>query len=206
MPPRVRRIVAGVMLLISSLVVESLAQTIPRAHQHPNGKVAAFKSWSLFLTCDPAWLQSESRADLLLLYNAYLALVMAADETHAPLWAFAGATGWRADEIDPVRTEPYCRALKLSSTSGPFIVITAHPPDSIHAAHPKVLLGLGSRSAKEIAASLLALEERISKHGVSASTAGSREWWALWQKLAGRASGRVSGIAVSVHPPAQPKQ
>jgi hypothetical protein len=33
------------------------------------------------------------------------------DENHAPLWAFSSATPWRADEIDPIQTKPYCASL-----------------------------------------------------------------------------------------------
>jgi len=67
-------------------------ELIPRSHQYPNGKTVQFTSWSLFLICDPAWLRSESKVDLLALYNAYLSLVTAADESDAPLWAFSSAT------------------------------------------------------------------------------------------------------------------
>jgi len=79
-----RRYVYLVLALSLALGAYVVDQPIPRSHQYPNGTTVHFTSWSLFLVCDPAWLRSEGKPELLALYKAYLNLVTTANESDAP--------------------------------------------------------------------------------------------------------------------------
>lgn len=71
MKPVAMRLSLAAMILCGSATAFPADQLIPRSHQYPNGKTVHFTSWSLFLVCDPAWLQSEGKLDLVALYKAY---------------------------------------------------------------------------------------------------------------------------------------
>jgi hypothetical protein len=193
-----------VAFVVWTLAFLSAAETIPRSHQYPDGRTVRFTSWSLFLVCDATWLRSEGKADLIGLYNAYLNLVTTADESHAPLWAFAGAKGWRADEIDPIRIKSYCDSLVLTSGGGPFLVITVHPPGRLTAFDAKILLGFGSLRAKDIARHLNALTEQLSAEGISEAQPGSQEWWSSWERVWKWLRGRSPNVTMSVQPKSAP--
>ena len=175
-------------------------QPIPRSHPYANGKTVNFTSWSLFLVCDPAWLRSQGKSDLLALYKAYLNLVTTANESDAPLWAFSSATPWRADEIDPLQTKPYCDSLGLTPHQRSFVVITVHPPDTIGPSDAKVLLGFGGQRATAIARSLIALADQAADQGLPEARAGSREWWRAWERVSVWSRRRLPGTTMVVQP------
>jgi len=157
-----------------------------------------FTSWSLFLICDPAWLQPESKADIVALYNAYLSLVTAADERHAPLWAFSSATPWRATEINALQTKPYCDSLGVTPRQGPFLVITVHPPETISPPDAKILLAFGGQRATAIARSLMTLVDHATDGGHFDALVGSDEWWRRWESLSIWSRPRLPGTTMLV--------
>jgi hypothetical protein len=46
---------------------------ISRRHQYPDATTVHFTTWSIFLVCDPTWLQAEGKTELTVLYNSRLA-------------------------------------------------------------------------------------------------------------------------------------
>ena len=176
----------------------SAEDAIPRHHRYPDGRTVAFTSWSMFLVCDSTWLQSEGKTDLVALYNAYLILVVTANENDAPLWAFPKTSGWRAEEIDPVWSKPYCESLGLSTHASPVVVITVHPPDTIKPSDAKVLLAFGQRRRRDIARMLTRLAERTAEERLGDARAGSAEWWSTWGRLSAWARSHLSGVTLSV--------
>jgi hypothetical protein len=158
------------------------------------------KSWSVFLVCDPAWLKREAADDLLRLYNAYLGVVVAANETHVPLWPFRDDGPARATAIDPSKGRESCDALGLKSQDGPFVIVTTTPPDSIAPSSPRVSLGFGDQRAREIITVLMALSERVMDEHPSRVAAGSTEWWQAWKRISRWMDGRFRGVTMSVQP------
>jgi hypothetical protein len=203
---RAIRLSLAALILCGSLSALAADQLIPRSHQYPNGKTVRFTSWSLFLICDPAWLRSESKADILALYNAYLSLVTAADESHAPLWAFSSATPWRATEIDPLQTKPYCDSLAVIPRQGPFLVITVHPPETISPPDAKVLVAFGGQRAAAITRSLMTLVDQATDGGPFDARVGSREWWRRWEHLSIWSRRRLPGTTILVQSNKEPQR
>src|SRR3989442_41902 len=161
---------------------------------------ATGKSWSVFLVCDPAWLKREAVDDLIRLYNAYLSVVVAANENHVPLWPFRDEEPRRASAIDPSKGRQSCDALKLEPRDGPFVIVTTTPPDSIAPSTPRVSLGFGDRRADEITTALMALSERVIDERPSRVAAGSTEWWRTWKRISRWMNGRFPGVTMSVQP------
>jgi len=183
-------------------------EPVPRTHQYPSGEIVRFTTWSLFLVCDPTWGSVEEREDLIRLYTAYINIGIAANKDHAPLWPFRVTPGGDASEIDPSKSRPYCEALRLDPSHAPFVIITAHPPDSIGPSDPKILLSFGNRRGQDITTMLLALSERMGDQDLAKTKAGSREWWLAWGKVSNWMRcrfWRFRGATMSVQAPKEGK-
>jgi len=194
----VRIAIATAMLVLCFNATAVRAEEIPRRHQYPDGRTVRFTTWSLFLVCDPTWLQAEVKSELIGLYNAYLSFIATVNDSDARLWTFPRTRGWRAEAIDPIWSRPYCESLGLDITAGPYLVITVHPPDAIRPADTKVLLAFRGRRAEDIARSLLTLEERASEEELQHTVAGSPQWWGAWERITRWSRVNLPGTTVAV--------
>ena len=84
-----RRLMLIVGVCVSATILHA-SEAIPRHHQYPDGRTVYFTTWSVFLVCDPTWLQAEGKTDRTTLYNAYLNLVVTANESDAPFGRSGG--------------------------------------------------------------------------------------------------------------------
>jgi hypothetical protein len=189
----------GSFACVAIIVVAASCQPASRSVSEMTSDVRG-KSWSVFLVCDPAWLKREAAEDLLRLYNAYLSVVVAANENHVPLWPFRDDRPERAAAIDPSKGRQSCDALRLKSENGPFVIVTTQPPDSVASSSPRVSLGFGDRRASEITTALMALSERVMDEHPSRVAAGSTEWWEAWKRISRWMDGRFPGVRMSVQP------
>lgn len=95
-----------------------------------------FKTYSLFLICNPAWLDPAKSAGLTELYQQFQAFGRSIGDDQAAIWFWRTTVqkGWEnhlapADAIDVERSVRFCKAWKLKPSDGPFLVITSARPD-----------------------------------------------------------------------------
>jgi hypothetical protein len=136
-------------------------------------KEEPFRSWSLFLVCDPAWL--HDKAALQGLHLRYKAFGDTTGPTHAAVW-FEKSDG----ALDIKRGIGYCRKFALVPSEGPHIVVTTIHPDSWQPNHSKVVLAFGGRSPGEIQAQLTKLNDQIAVERLSQEELNSARWWQGW--------------------------
>lgn len=188
-----------IVIFVSAACIRSPADT-----KHGTDSVTLSKTWSLFLICSPEWLNRQTPEELVRLYNAYLSVATASDDRNIPLWPFKAVSGGRAQDIDAAKSRPYCESLNLSD--GPFVVITATPPDALKRSVPKVLIAFNGADAEAINATLLRLSERLIDKQLDDAPPGSSGWWTAWEEVSTWARSSIRDTNISIHGPGERRE
>jgi hypothetical protein len=103
---------------------------VSRTQAIPKG----FKTYSLFLICNPLWLDPAKNSGLLQLYRQFLSFGRAIGDDQAALWfwnssSFSSSDTELASIVDVERSVRFCKAWKLKPSEGPHLVITSSYPD-----------------------------------------------------------------------------
>jgi hypothetical protein len=92
-----------------------------------------FKTWFLFLVCNPDWLSPDKSKDLFSLYQKFQNFGRTIGDDHLAVWFWKDtriATDPNlAANVDVERSVRFCKALRLKPSEGPHIVIMASYPD-----------------------------------------------------------------------------
>jgi len=136
-----------------------------------------FKSWSLFLVCDPAWLHPEKQKALLDLRLRYWLFGDTTGPGHAAVWFTKEADP--DSPLDTDRMRKYCEAFQLVPSEGPHIVVTTVHPDRGAATESKLVLALKG-SAEDAQRKLTKLNDLIGQQKLSQQEMDSEPWWAGW--------------------------
>lgn len=182
-----------------------------------------YKTWSLFLVCNPAWATSERQQDLAKLYERFKAFGDAIGDHNLAVWfSTRGTLKTNSPELDAVRSARYCRTLRLKPSLGPYLVITASYPDEAAMPNERAVFELGGLGPTEISGLLgkladdLLLSDTVSRSltrntGVAATavTAGSDSTAqptpaasgapSLWTRLLEGAQGNMIGFGCRVN-------
>src|SRR5580700_9033693 len=89
-----------------------------------------FKTYTLFLVCNPAWLDPAKNSGLYNLYVQFLAFGRAIGDDNAAVWFWKSNGYERSDArlaqiVDVERSVRFCQAWKLKPSEGPHLVITS---------------------------------------------------------------------------------
>lgn len=123
---------AAVTLLVIGSGLSSAAQDIellPRT-----GKIAnTYKTYSLFLICNPDWIKPEKSAGLATLYEDFKSFGRSIGDDNVAVWFLSGnavpSDPSLAQNIDVERSVRFCKAWKLKPSDGPHVVVTSSYPD-----------------------------------------------------------------------------
>jgi hypothetical protein len=137
-----------------------------------------FKSWSLFLVCDPAWFHPEQRDALKDLQVRYWYFGDTTGPEHAAVWFTEKADPTSA--LDIPRMVLYCRRFDLDPSKGPHIVVTTIHPDRWTPTDSRIVLAFNRRSANEIQEMLSILNKQIVHGRLSQQELDSERWWLTW--------------------------
>lgn len=136
-----------------------------------------YRTWSLFLVCDAAWLAPEKAADLNGLYQAFLRFGANIGQENLAVWFWKrrtpAASPELASNVDVDRSVGFCQQMKLPPSEGPYVVwLPDYPGEPLPAvtdeAKAPQAIALGGLHADRIAELLrrtgdqLALEGTIS--------------------------------------------
>jgi hypothetical protein len=131
-----------------------------------------FKSWSLFLVCNPQWLSSEKAADLHDLYLSFRNFGNAIGDDNLAVW-FSKAAGTSkltsaGAEPDVEMSSRYFRQWSLKPSHGPYVVVTTTYPGNIpllvlpgNLPADSAVFELGSMKSTEIHALLSRLTDQL---------------------------------------------
>lgn len=155
-----------------------------------------FKTYSLFLVCNPQWLDPAKNTGLLELYRQFQSFGRAIGDDHAAVWFWKSNSYERSDAalaqiVDVERSVRFCQAWKLIPSEGPHLVITSTYPDEAHlsAGLPKdsAVYKLGDMAPPDISALLAKLTDELIASGKidnpSDTPAATKPATKLWVQL-----------------------
>jgi hypothetical protein len=182
-------------LVILTASVAAFTQTHPAVPQAPVQLVTTkqaipknFKTYSLFLVCNPQWLDPAKNAGLLQLYRQFQSFGRAIGDDHAAVWfwksdSYEHSDAGLAQIVDVERSVRFCQAWKLIPSEGPHLVITSTYPDEAHLSTglPKdsAVYKLGDMAPRDISALLAKLTDELIASGKidnSGATTVSKLW------------------------------
>ena len=153
-----------------------------------------FKTYSLFLVCNPQWLAPEKSGDLYALYQAFDRFGRTIGRDNAAVWFWkakrAADDPHLAENVDVERSVQFCRSWKLKPSDGPHLIVTTVCPDetSLSADLPKgsAVYSLGNMSSTDISGLLAKLTDELvaTGHVENSPTTGTPQL-ALWVRLLG---------------------
>ena len=188
-----------VVFAAGSFLVLAFTQ-IARPHQAVVAVVSAtgripnnFKTYSLFLVCNPQWLAPEKSEGLYGLYQQFESFGRTIGDDNAAVWFWKSEQRANdralAENVDVERSVRFCQAWKLKPSEGPHLVVTTFYPDetSLSSGLPKgnAVYKLGNMSPKEISGLLAQLTDELVEKGrvEGPTTATAAAPLALWVRL-----------------------
>jgi len=149
---------------------QEMAQLVTQKQPIPKG----FKTYSLFLICNPQWLDPQKNTGLLQLYRQFQSFGRAIGEDHVAVWFWKSSSYEHSDAalaqiVDVERSVRFCRAWKLRPSEGPHLVITSTYPDESHLTsglpRNNCVYKLGNMSPAEISSLLTKLTDQLVVNG-----------------------------------------
>jgi len=124
-----------------------------------------YKTWSLFLVCNPEWLSSERDRDLYGLYKQFQSFGRAIGKDHLAVWFWKSKPRRLdrdlADNIDVERSVDFCEAFNLAPSEGPHLLVVSTYPDATNASGDYAHYALGAMEPKEISKLLAKLTDQL---------------------------------------------
>jgi hypothetical protein len=133
----------------------------------PTAKIPrdSFKTWSLFLMCNPDWVSAEKSRDVENLYGRFRAFGDAIGKENLAVWFWRQKTRVNdprlAENIDVARSAEYCSALGLKPSLGPYLVVTNSYPDLAAFPRDRAIFELGGGDPAALAKLLNALTDQL---------------------------------------------
>lgn len=187
-------------ILISACIVFFLcaAPAMPAGAQAPEplfGPDQAvpreYRSWSLFVVCNPAWLLEGRASDLLTLYRQFEAFGHSIGPDNAAIWfwktadrgALSGDTRLAA-LLDVSRSATYCAKYGLLPSEGPHVLVTTSYPEDPPGDYS--VLKLNGLQAADIGLLLSRLADQVLVTGLDQEELDSELSWRRLQDAAER--------------------
>jgi hypothetical protein len=173
------------------LVVLSSPYTTGQALWEPGVKgepipKEGYRSWSLFLVCNPTWLLPENQEMVLNLYRQFKAFGSAIGPQHLAIWFWKRPPRWGApdlpEDIDVERSSEYCAQYGLLPSKSPHVLVTTSYPDLAAPVGNYSTLELNGVPAKDITALLTKLADQLIVQGLRQKDLDSEAYWQSWQR------------------------
>lgn len=176
----VTSVLLGVVRRSSAQATAEVPQTGPIPTDH-------YKTWSLFLVCNPEWLAPEKSSDLYELYQKFLRFGRAIGNDHVAVWFWK--TSRRVEDpnlaanVDVEWAVRLCQALQLRPSLGPHVLVTNSYPNESLPPKDYAVFELGKMSPTEISQLLGKLTDELILTGRVGNEAASEGEGALWIRL-----------------------
>jgi hypothetical protein len=162
-------ILLAVALLLDKAVPcagQASVELVSPTEQIPLG---AYKTWSLFLVCNPDWVAPEKSADLANLYRRFKSFGDAIGRENLAVWFWkrrAEVNDPRlAENVDVARSAEFCGALGRAPSKGPYLVVTAAYPSVEAFPKERAIFELGGLQPADLAKLLNTLTDQLLLQG-----------------------------------------
>jgi hypothetical protein len=141
-----------------------------------------FKSWSVFLVCNPKWIMPESDNRISELHSAFVAFGRAIGPDNVATWFSQKGS----DRLDFDRSAQFCARLKLPPSQSPYVLLMTHYPGASVTGKPEtfpltlgphVLLSLNGADLDATMHLLGNLADQIVVSDLSRLPIGSDGYW-----------------------------
>jgi hypothetical protein len=182
---------AGVFLVLAFTQIAGSRQAAVEVVSGTGKIPKNFKTYSLFLVCNPQWLAPEKSEDLYRLYQQFENFGRTIGEDNAAVWFWKSERRAHdpalAENVDVERSARFCLAWKLRPSGGPHLIVTTVYPDesSLSSGLPKgsAVYALGNMSPKEISGLITKLTDELVESGRVEGPSATAAPQALWVRL-----------------------
>ncbi len=178
-----RPVLRFAMVLVVGLLIRSADPAAGQAAIELVGPIAqiprdSYKTWSLFLVCNPDWVAPENSAGLLNLYRRFTSFGDAIGRDNLAVWFWKHrlpvSDPRLAENVDIARSAEFCRALGIAPSRGPYLVVTTAYPDVAAFPKERAIFQLGELQYADLAKLLNKLTDQLLLQGqVDAAAAPS---------------------------------
>lgn len=165
-----------------------------------------YKTWSLFLVCDPSWLEetANSKANLRILHNQFVGFGNAIGRKNAAIWFYTHNSADPAD-YDGLRASDYCSMYGLKSSENPVVVVTTGYPSIDGPAGNYVKVSLKGLDSTDTDRFMGLLADQIRSSELDQQQIDSNAYWTSWEHVLKNtlaAAGKIShAVTVQFHTP-----
>lgn len=161
-----------------------------------------YKTWSLFVICNPEWLMADNEPKLSGLYQRFRSFGQAIGAQHLALWFWKRPPrigNVRAEDIDVDRNAEFCGKLGLLPSKSPYVVVTTTYPDLNEPnLKPDVLIELNKLPAADIENLLNKLADQLLVEGLRQADIDSEQYWAGWRRGVAATGSFLGGLIKKV--------
>ncbi len=130
-----------------------------------------FKSWSLFLICNPEWLSAERNDALYRLYANFKEFGRAIGDDNEAIWFWKSTTSdidpHLGEKVDVERGAKFCKAYGIKPSSTPAVLVTTAYPDLGTPTGEFAEYDLGKLDSNEIAETLAKITDQLQQGRVN---------------------------------------
>jgi hypothetical protein len=160
-----------------------------------------YKSWSLFLVCNPSWILANGDEGIRELFRAYKAFGKAIGPDNLAVWfSNQDARIATTENTDIERMSTYCKKFRLLPSQTPQVVTTTKYPDDPDVGG-KIVANL-SGDAQNSARVLTDLTDELLRTGLNQSSLDTNEWGrrvaAVASTVMGSTSCYLSKVSISI--------
>ena len=141
---------------------QATAEIVNTTDEIPRG---TFKTWTLFLVCNPDWVAPERAADLANLYARFKAFGDAIGKDNLAVWFWKRRMAVNdprlADNVDVARSAEFCATLGRAPSQGPYLVVTNAYPDVKAFPAERAIFELGSLRPADLSKLLGGLTDQL---------------------------------------------
>jgi hypothetical protein len=184
-------------LLLALLTVAALGLGVaPRGYGQkevrvvgPTGEIPRdhYKTWSLFLVCNPEWLSPERSQDLSSLYTQFQNFGRTIGDDNVAVWFWKSEPSpddpKLAGNVDVERSVRFCKAFQLKPSSSPHVLITSSYPEGRGPLKDLAVLELANMSPADVTKLLAKLTDQLLLQGRVTTDAVSKPQEELWIRL-----------------------
>jgi hypothetical protein len=151
---------------VTPCAAQATAEVVGPTAQIPRG---TFKTWSLFLVCNPDWVSPEKSADLRNLYWRFKSFGDAIGKDNLAVWFWKRQVPVTdpklAENVDVARSAEFCGALGRPPSQGPYLVVTTAYPDVAAFPAERAVFQLGGMQPADLAKLLNTLTDQLLLQG-----------------------------------------
>lgn len=192
MRQRIKRV--GTLLLLGSCVVAPAPEVRGQAGYElvPTIEIPRdYRSWSLFLVCNPAWILRNGDEGIANLFWQYKAFSDAIGPENLAIWFWKEPAAEPSAELtDTSRSSEYCQRYKLLPSKSPYVLVTTRHPDD-QPVGDYFSITLNGLSAHDSADALAKLTDQLLVTGLRQAELDAST---RWQRLLAATTAALSAV------------